>query len=282
MSEVLLPIDPLSKQVWPGLSSAKFTGSRKHITVKDCIKDFTGVPVPSLGRKHYEDKYDVPLRYKPTLKVFDQHNKETTNMRKLDVKKHYAFQPISKKDRPELKHYSQNPESKEWDYQGIKTFEVNNKKSHGTWDIEETMGTKGRMVGLSRKRNLLPVRSLGDKIYKTPEYSSDFFKGPGLIPGSNFFVYKKKMTGDKKRNEKGLTMVHYDNNAMTWKDRMVIEEKREDKIAVEGIDKWEENILSEANPNWKDPEKVGPPDLFAEREKAGGKDTKKTEVKGKK
>lgn len=30
----------------------------------------------------------------------------------------------------------------------------------------------------------LPVASLGDKIYKNPEYAPDFFKEGGLIPGA--------------------------------------------------------------------------------------------------
>lgn len=33
-------------------------------------------------------------------------------------------------------------------------------------------------------RNGIPLKSLGDKVYKAPEYNPDFYKEGGLIPGS--------------------------------------------------------------------------------------------------
>ena len=46
------------------------------------------------------------------------------------------------------------------------------------------MQTKIRVPGLEEQRNKISSASLGDKAYKYPEYSVDFYKAGGLIPGS--------------------------------------------------------------------------------------------------
>lgn len=44
-------------------------------------------------------------------------------------------------------------------------------------------------------RNGFPLKAPGEKSYKNPEYSSDFFKEGGLIPGStNIFNYCKTVS----------------------------------------------------------------------------------------
>jgi len=258
---MLQPLDPTSNPNWPGSASAKFNGSRRHITVQDSIIDFSGRPIPILGRKHYDEKYDRPKPFKSSMKLFDQHNKQSTLHQTLQDKKHYEFKPIAKKPRPERKHSENSKkEAQEELLRGIRAYDCNNKASLKHWGVEHAMQEKIRVRGLMRIRNHIPLASLGDKIYKHPDYSRDFFKG----------LEKKNLP---KRGEKqGIEIVHFDKNAMTWKERSKIESRKEDEKAVEELFKWEENVLAEANPNWKDVDKVGPPDLFAEREKlAGGK-----------
>jgi len=46
------------------------------------------------------------------------------------------------------------------------------------------MGTKKRVHTIYDQRNGLPLASLGDKVYKAPEYLPGFFKDGGLIVGS--------------------------------------------------------------------------------------------------
>lgn len=46
------------------------------------------------------------------------------------------------------------------------------------------MGSKTRVTNLYDQRNGLPMASLGDKIYKHPDYTPGFFKEGGLIAGS--------------------------------------------------------------------------------------------------
>jgi len=46
------------------------------------------------------------------------------------------------------------------------------------------MGSKIRIKNLYDQRNGLPMTSLGDKVYKHPDYTPGFFKDGGLIAGS--------------------------------------------------------------------------------------------------
>jgi hypothetical protein len=46
------------------------------------------------------------------------------------------------------------------------------------------MGNKKRVNTLYDQRNGMNLTSLGDKIYKAPEYVPGFFKDGGLIVGS--------------------------------------------------------------------------------------------------
>jgi hypothetical protein len=46
------------------------------------------------------------------------------------------------------------------------------------------MGFKGRSNSMAHQRNGCALVSLGDKIYKAPEFSTHFFKEGGLIAGS--------------------------------------------------------------------------------------------------
>lgn len=47
--------------------------------------------------------------------------------------------------------------------------------------------SKKRVGNLNQKRNELRVGSLGDKSYRYPDYSPDFFKEEGLVSGSTSF-----------------------------------------------------------------------------------------------
>ena len=52
--------------------------------------------------------------------------------------------------------------------------------------IDNLDDMRNRFILIIRQFNSrLPVSSLGDKIYKHPDYSSDYFKDGGLIPGAN-------------------------------------------------------------------------------------------------
>ena len=47
------------------------------------------------------------------------------------------------------------------------------------------MGRKTTVEFLDEQRNFLPYTALGDKYYKNPEYSDNFFREGGLVAGSS-------------------------------------------------------------------------------------------------
>ena len=67
---------------------------------------------------------------------------------------------------------------------GKQTFIMDNRKSINEYHVEGKMGSKKRVGTMYEARNGLPMTSLGDKIYKTPEYMTSFFNDGGLITGS--------------------------------------------------------------------------------------------------
>ena len=59
-----------------------------------------------------------------------------------------------------------------------------NSKSLQEYNQETVMTRKGRVSTIAGQRNGLPMTSLGDKNYKNPDYTPDFFKEGGLVAGS--------------------------------------------------------------------------------------------------
>lgn len=53
---------------------------------------------------------------------------------------------------------------------------------------EKVMGTKKRTDTMYDQRNGVPLTSLGDKIYKSPEYMPGFYKEGGLVVGSTYIL----------------------------------------------------------------------------------------------
>jgi hypothetical protein len=89
------------------------------------------------------------------------------------------------RDRPERRHVEPNPSGSLEDLEiGKKTFISHNRKSVNEYHQEEVMGSKIRVQNLYDQRNGLPLKSLGDKIYKVPDYMPGFYKEGGLIVGS--------------------------------------------------------------------------------------------------
>ena len=116
------------------------------------------------------------------------------------------------------------------------------------------MQKKIRIYGLEPQRNNLPVKSMGDKPYKYPQYAANFYHDGGLIAGSTHKPRLHKGASDRKVS-----------NVLTkpnWDIKVALEERQEEKKAINSVDDWEQTILKEANPNWNDP------DTFFEREEA--------------
>ena len=58
---------------------------------------------------------------------------------------------------------------------GRKTFIHHNRKTVNEYQQEEVMGSKKRVQTLYNHRNGMPLASLGDKVYKSPEYMPGFY-----------------------------------------------------------------------------------------------------------
>ena len=67
---------------------------------------------------------------------------------------------------------------------GKQTFIMHNRKTHKDVDVTKSMGSKKRIGTMFEARNGLPMAALGDKIYKSPEYQSGYFRDGGLVAGS--------------------------------------------------------------------------------------------------
>jgi len=66
---------------------------------------------------------------------------------------------------------------------GIRTFRHGNMSTTTEFTLEKRMIRKKSNTELMDKRNGLPLRSLGDKIFKFPDYKPNFFKEGQLVPG---------------------------------------------------------------------------------------------------
>ena len=110
-------------------------------------------------------------------------------LRKVDM--HFT----GMKDRAERKHLVANPSASYEDLEiGKRTFVSHNRKTMNEYNQEKVMGTKKRINTFYEMRNGLPVSSLGDKIYKAPDYQPGFFRDGGLVAGStynyNYYCYQ--------------------------------------------------------------------------------------------
>jgi len=59
--------------------------------------------------------------------------------------------------------------------------------------VEDVLGRKKRLTFLDQRRNRLNLSTLGDKPYRSPEHSKDFFKLPGLTPKLSYSPPIKKL-----------------------------------------------------------------------------------------
>lgn len=108
------------------------------------------------------------------------------------------------------------------------------------------MQRKGKLSGLESMRNSLGVTAMGDKPYKYPEYEANFYKNGGLIVGS---THKPRIGQIAPEIKKGSVLTK-----PMWDVRVKMDELLEDKQYLDSIDQWEQTILKENNPNWKDPD----------------------------
>ena len=116
------------------------------------------------------------------------------------------------------------------------------------------MGKKARVNSLYDQRNGLPMTSLGDKIYKHPDYTPGFFKDGGLIAGSTNQA-RTKASGNGKAIDfySGLKLDQGPLNPSrkTWTQAVKEQRLNEELDAVNSLKDWEANTLKEVDPNYE-------------------------------
>lgn len=133
-------------------------------------------------------------------------------------------------------------------------------------------------------RNQLPAVSKGDKAYRVPEYSQDFFRPGGLVAGST--------NTRRPRHSSKLNVDFYENFQMVppspsrklWKDTVRINALTDEQRQVEDLQDWERTTLKEVDPKYRvageDSDEDGPP-RQAVPEPAPTPDPKKAPAKAK-
>lgn len=108
------------------------------------------------------------------------------------------------------------------------------------------MQKKGRVGDYYQRRNGLSAASLGDKSYKHVTFQTDFFREPGLIPGSSNTVYQRNFA---KKNEVDFNIAadakYPFYPTMTWDDRVKNDRLKQELDDVAELEKWEGTILKE-------------------------------------
>jgi hypothetical protein len=112
------------------------------------------------------------------------------------------------------------------------------------------MGRKGLVEPIDQGRNGIPMRSMGDKSYKNPEYAPGFYKEGGLIAGSTVKPRKLKKGEMSMKKMKGPLFP----GRLTWKEKEEISVHNDELKAVKELFEWEKHTLKEANPKWRDPD----------------------------
>ncbi|CAD8114859.1 unnamed protein product [Paramecium sonneborni] len=269
-----------SEQAWHGLKSCKFNYSEKiHIKPQDCITDFAGGEIQHpLGRVHFDPQYGDPYTWVPHLKTNIPRPGDGKSQEFPPGKQFIEHHPQDKKPRAQRLHLKEGQSGHIEDVPyGIKTFPpIHCEKRH---EVEEMMGKKQRLEYLYQMRNGLPVASLGDKIYKNPEYAPDFFKEGGLITGSSNIQRKVNINQlHEKEMEKKVQLIQSKIKKGTlWTDKVKMDQDAEKKQDIEDLDTWIETTLKPSNPNYQDPDK-----FFENLEKQQAQDPKKVQANQKK
>lgn len=209
-------------QEWDGQAPQKFKGGKLVDGIKSPQTSFTpgllGETSNGLerlkGKRHYESTSEVKINsWKPCIKTIRELHRSPEKPRRFS-----SLGPIitAKKLRPERKHIQISP-SKESSHLPNHTKMVIADNGFRVQDLPATefdfhksqMGLKKRVTDLLDMRNSLPQKSLGDKSYKKPERSTNFYHEGGLVIGSSN-IERLKHQGKSVSNNDFATVISYE------------------------------------------------------------------------
>ena len=126
------------------------------------------------GRRHFDEQRaaTIPKSWKPSLKTGIAPNHRQPNK---EAVKHINFKPGEVKDKFERRHLRDKFDSLHGPTLDnpklcIRPSEVANQQTSKEYGTETEMGLKKRVNNMYSQRNGMPMASLGDKIYKHPDY----------------------------------------------------------------------------------------------------------------
>eukprot|EP01017_Pseudomicrothorax_dubius_P035387 TRINITY_DN4945_c0_g1_i3.p1 TRINITY_DN4945_c0_g1~~TRINITY_DN4945_c0_g1_i3.p1 ORF type:complete len:275 (+),score=20.64 TRINITY_DN4945_c0_g1_i3:50-874(+) len=215
-------------------------------------------PLQEKGKKHfYVPETDIQP-HKPGRKLFSDKYKETTEPEIHGGVRRIKFIPTLERGRPERLHL-QGPLSGYLREESPKGIRVHPTKitapSQSEVALEKLLGMKHSVETIFQKRNDVPFCSPGDKSYKSVQYSPEFFRGEGLVVGSTNRIRK---TTNHSRLEPIITLSlpRLHKKTLSWNEVLSLESIKEDEKTVQGLNQWEQTILKEARPDWRDPDQV--------------------------
>lgn len=146
-----------------------------------------------------------------------------------------------------LRHFEQQRCEKEITLRGLKAPILT--ASHTDYNehvVEKTMQRKGRIRDYYERRNGLSASALGDKPYKHVTYASEFYKEPGVIPGSTNVRFPRNFA---KKNEVDFNISPEAKYPFypttTWDQRVKDDRLNQELDDVAELEKWEDTILKE-------------------------------------
>ena len=168
------------------------------------------------------------------------------DVKKKLPKKHFNFLPEVKPPRRQQRHYPEVLSGHQGDLKiGIRCGIEGVLKTKGVeYGISSKMGRKKRVDGFSELRNGISCSALGDKCYKASQYSSDFYKTPGIVPGSTNSQLKRNYAKQKQVDftiAKDAKYPFYE--TVKWEDKVRMERIQEELKQVEDLDAWEATTL---------------------------------------
>lgn len=124
-------------------------------------------------------------------------------------------------------------------------------ESNGEVDLSKQMGKKRRvdMANIFLRDSVRASSLNGNKPYKLVNRSADFFKEPGLIPGSSGKLYPlnkaKRPFPDFVLNSSSEDISLYYRPKVNYFEKEKIRLHQEDIKAVYAIDDWEDSLAKE-------------------------------------
>ena len=151
---------------WPGKSSHKFGGTKKHFNQQHQVDPQYRTLFSTSTRKHFDAPQQNHFEWRPSRTIVTEPDRSAQAKAGLKI----VNQEITQnKPRPQMKHYEETI-SERWEDNlgGVRTFVHDNRKTMTEYLNTDKMGHKKRCDNMFDQRNAIGIASLGDKAYKAP------------------------------------------------------------------------------------------------------------------